>query len=257
MAGEMCLIAVAFRASTRYPLVVAANRDESHARPSAPAAWWRDRPHILGGRDLEAGGTWLAMDRRGRVGAVTNLRAAAENGAPRSAGDPGSARPSRGLLVSRYLIGPDGAADYIAALAPEAPRYAAFNLLLSDGRDLRYASTRGDERGLDPGIHAFSNALPTEQWPKIARAREGLARVLEGEPTPEALLALLAERASPSEPDPRRAALFQLDPNWGTRSSTVVIVRDDGVARFIERRFDANGQITGESDYEFDLEDGP
>jgi uncharacterized protein with NRDE domain len=254
MTGEMCLIAVAYRASPRYPLVVAANRDESHERPSAPAAWWHDRPHILGGRDLEAGGTWLAMDRSGRIGAVTNLRDA-EKGPARLKRDPGSARPSRGLLVSRYLIGRGSVAEYMAALAPEAPRYAPFNLLLCDSRELCYASNRADERTLGPGVHAFSNALPTEQWPKIARAREGLARVLEGEPTPEALLALLAERASPSEPDPRRAALFQLDPIWGTRSSTAVIVRDDGAARFIERRFDANGHIVGESDYEFDLED--
>jgi uncharacterized protein with NRDE domain len=262
----MCLIAIAYRASTRYPLLVAANRDENHARPTAAAAWWHDHPEVLGGRDLEAGGTWLALDRRGRFAAVTNLRDAPRGRTPRNAPDreppagghrpePGSARPSRGLLVTRYLAGADGASEYSAAVDSDAERYAPFNLLLCDRSDLLYTSNRAASRRLAPGIHAFSNTRAGDPWPKITRAREGLERVLENTPTTEGLLALLAERAASSDPAPRRTGLFQLDPDWGTRSSTVVLIRADGRARFTERRFDAEGRAAGEDSFEFALDD--
>jgi uncharacterized protein with NRDE domain len=244
----MCLIAIAYRASARHPLVVAANRDESHARPSAAAAWWHDNPRVLGGRDLEAGGTWLALDRRGRFGAVTNLRDEWVGAVPRGA------HPSRGLLVTRYLAAAGGAAEFTAALDTEAARYAPFNLLLCDPRELRYASNRAPGHRLGPGIHAFSNAAAGEPWPKILRAREGLEQILENGPTAEALFSLLAERTVPSGLDPRRTALFQLDPVWGTRSSTVVLIRGDGRASLTERRFDAAGRCTGEDTFEFELE---
>jgi uncharacterized protein with NRDE domain len=268
----MCLIAIAYRASARYPLVVAANRDESHARPSAAAAWWRDEPRVLGGRDLEAGGTWLAIDRCGRFGAVTNLRDEQssralrderrgegarpdeQNGRVTRDGSSSTGRPSRGLLVSRFLTAGMTAAAFDAALDAEAQRYAPFNLLLCDARELVYASNRAAGRSLDAGIHAFSNTTGAS-WPKIERARQGLERILETGVTGDALLAMLAERAAPSDSDPRRSGLFQLDPVWGTRSSTAVLIGDDGRARLIERRFDAMGRRIGEDVFEFELED--
>src|SRR5690606_19920936 len=88
----MCLIAVAWRATGRRPLIVAANRDESHARPTEPAHWWPDAPRILAGRDALAGGTWLGVDAAGRFAAVTNLRGAA----------PLVGQRSRGTLVADF-----------------------------------------------------------------------------------------------------------------------------------------------------------
>ena len=70
----MCLIVVGWRVHPDYPLVVAANRDEFYRRPTAFAGFWADAPDILGGRDLEAGGTWLGITRAGRFAAVTNVR---------------------------------------------------------------------------------------------------------------------------------------------------------------------------------------
>ena len=70
----MCLILLAWRVPGRHPLVVAANRDEFHARPAAPATFWPDQPAILAGRDLEARGTWMGISRGGRFAAVTNYR---------------------------------------------------------------------------------------------------------------------------------------------------------------------------------------
>ncbi len=78
----MCLILLSLGQHAEYPLIVAANRDEFHARAAAPAAFWTDRPGILAGRDLEARGTWMGVSRTGRFAAVTNFRGARE---PRAA----------------------------------------------------------------------------------------------------------------------------------------------------------------------------
>ena len=102
----MCLIVVGWQAHKDYPLIVAANRDEFHARPAAPAAFWRDQPGILAGRDLEAMGTWMGVSRSGRFAAVTNYRGAREP----------SAEESRGVLVSRFLAATTSAAAYMAEL---------------------------------------------------------------------------------------------------------------------------------------------
>src|SRR6185295_11671730 len=93
----MCLIVLGWRVHAEHPLIVAANRDEFHARPAAPAAFWEDHPGILAGRDLEAGGTWMGGSRSGRFAAVTNYRGGR---------DP-SAKVSRGALVTGFLLGSD------------------------------------------------------------------------------------------------------------------------------------------------------
>ncbi len=242
----MCIIALGNRASARYSFVVAANRDESHARAASPAAWWPDRPGTLAGRDLAARGTWLALSRNGRFAAVTNLRAAAP---------PPVRPPSRGLLVGTFVEGSTSAAEFAADLDRDAARYAPFNLLVYDGAELYYSSNRAPMQRLEAGIHAFSNAPAGARWPKIDRAIEGLEAAL-AEPDPAAaLFVLLHETAPPTGAfDARQTSLFQRDPAWGTRCSTVVLVDERGGVRFIERRFDAAGRADGESAFEFQLE---
>lgn len=240
----MCIIAIAYRASARYPLIVAANRDESHTRPTADAAWWPDHPDLLGGRDLEAGGTWLAVDRSGRLAAVTNLR---DSGRP-----PAPGALSRGRLVSDFLTGSESAAAFLAGVESQAAAYGPFNLLLYDGRDLHYASNRALSRTLGAGVYAFSNAFPEEQWPKVVRAREGLLALLDMREPTEKLFALLAEEGPEIDGDDRRrASLFQRDPSWGTRCSTVVLADRSGRWVFVERRFDSQGRSSGEDSYAF------
>src|SRR5437764_9715079 len=126
----MCLIVVGWQAHKDYPLIVAANRDEFHARPAAPAAFWRDQPGILAGRDLEAMGTWMGVARSGRFAAVTNYRGARE---PR-------ATESRGALVSAFLAGSDAPGRCLERL--EGKLYSGFNLLLADGKELWWFSNR-------------------------------------------------------------------------------------------------------------------
>src|SRR5687767_5285480 len=100
----MCLILFASGAHPRYPLIVAANRDEAYSRPSAAAAFWDDHPHVYGGRDRERDGTWLAISRTGRFAAITNYR----QGAGRR-----DAERSRGELTRGYLTGSDEPSEYL------------------------------------------------------------------------------------------------------------------------------------------------
>lgn len=246
----MCIIALAHRASARHPLIVAANRDEDHRRATLAAAWWPDAPDVLGGRDAEAGGTWLAIGRGMRFAAVTNLR-----DPPPSAALP--PRRSRGLLVNAFVTSSASANGFCASLAADAAEYGPFNLLLLDGESLCYSSNRAAPRVLEPGIHALSNAGPDVEWPKVTRAREGLRAALgEKDPT-DALFSLLAERHPARDGfDQRQVSLFQQDPGWGTRSSTVIVADSDGRVRFTERSFDAGGASTGEISFEFEVQVG-
>ena len=237
----MCLILVAWQVHPGHPLVVAANRDEFFARPTAAAARWADAPQVIAGRDLEAGGTWLGVAAGGRFAAVTNVR---EPGRP--AGD-----RSRGRLTADFLAGDAAAADYVAAI--DGAAHSGFNLLVGDGRELWYASNRIDApRPLAPGIYGVSNHLLDTPWPKLATAKARFAEALRQLPATGAFFALLADDeivADENLPatgvslewERRLSAIFVRSPQYGTRASTVLTVDSAGGARLHERRFDAGG----------------
>jgi uncharacterized protein with NRDE domain len=237
----MCLVAIAWEVSERYPLVLAANRDESHARPTRSAGWWGDLPDVFGGRDLVAGGSWLAASTRGRIAAVTNVHEPPRREFPRS----------RGALVKDYLASEESTQEFIAAMACEQHLYGPFNLLLFDG-SLSYASNRDRGGRLAPGIHAFSNAVNGTSWPKVTRAKTGMAHALDAADPVDALFSLLAEHSQP-EGAPRdsqarlRSTLFVVDEEYGTRSSTLVLLGRAGEITFIERQFDQYAVPIGET----------
>jgi len=232
----MCLVVVALEAAGEWPFVLAANRDEQHARPTTRAAWWPDHPHVLAGRDLQAGGTWLAVDRRGRVAAVTNIRDGQRRLAPRS----------RGSLVAQFVAGDAGAADYARATTGDTAEFGAFHLLVFDGLELHYASNRAPSAKLGPGVHAYSNAAQGIEWPKVASARAGAARLLGARDPLEGWFELLAERGTGPAEDRHRQAHFVVGDGYGTRCSTVLLVDGAGNAVFAERAFDAAGELTAE-----------
>ncbi|MEO6926532.1 MAG: NRDE family protein, partial [Rhodanobacter sp.] len=153
----MCLIAFAWNAHPRWRLVLAGNRDESHARPSAALARWSGSP-VIGGRDLEAGGTWLGVTDGGRCSVVTNVR------------DPHDPQrgASRGLLVTDYLTGELDAAAHGRQLLASAVDYRPFNLLTFDVRDAFYLGNRPEPhlQAVQPGVHGLSNADFNTPWPK-------------------------------------------------------------------------------------------
>ena len=251
----MCLLVLAWRVHPRYRLVVAANRDEFHERPAAALARWTEGPDILGGKDLSAGGTWLALDASRRFGVVTNFRDLQR---------PAAHAPSRGELIPGFLAQPAAAGEFLRALAPEAPRYSGFNLLLSDERALWYASNRAQPfaRELSPGLYGLSNHLLDTPWPKLARVRRAFRAWLDGasDESADRLLEILADRtpAGAEEPLPETglgeawervlSAPFVLHPQYGTRCSTVLMIAADGALSLRERRFDASGVVSGDTD---------
>jgi uncharacterized protein with NRDE domain len=253
----MCLILIAFESAAEYPLLVAANRDEFHSRPTHAADWWADDRDILGGRDLQAGGTWLGLHRSGRFAAITNFRDAA----PSRGG-----KRSRGLLVSEFLRSRVAPLDYLQSI--ETDGYAGFNLLVSDGRTLASLSNRdGPARELTAGVYGLSNATLDTPWEKVERSKRALNALLADNAVNEtSLLRVLADRDKGSPDDVSSGHLpfatahaitapFIVLPEYGTRCSTVVMADRNDQWSLTERRFNAAGEKSGESRFSFDRVD--
>lgn len=281
----MCLIVIAWQESRRFPLILAANRDEYFQRPSEAARFWSDDPRILGGRDLVAGGTWLGVDRRGRFTAVTNIR------------EPPQQREgvrSRGLLASEYLGEVETPGAYVQKLALHREQYDAFNFIAGDPGELWFLNSRGGEaRRLPAGVYGVSNGDLDCPWPKVETGKREMRRLLNAgisangdrRPLPaipaeagirtddlsrgraiitDGLFELLASRSIPADdqlPDTGVGIEWEriLAPiciragRYGTRSSTVLIVQADGSVHFMERTFDAAGRQTGEAVHAFQI----
>jgi len=257
----MCLAVVAIDAHPSYALVLAANRDEFHRRPAAPAAWWTAEGSvpILAGRDLEQGGTWLGITRDGRWGFVTNVR------------EPGRhdrRAPTRGALVPALVRNTRPALDAIASLITAAHAYNGFNLVGGDATSAAFGSNRGTATtSLGRGIHGVSNAGLDTPWPKLVRTKAALAAWAQGGIAGfDALWAALADRTPardaelpetgiPHERERLLSAPFIVSNDYGTRCSTIVAIDRQGDVQFVERSFDAAGAPGGEARFRFQLDD--
>lgn len=256
----MCLILLAWQAHARYPLVIAANRDEFLARPTAAAAFWDDAPDILAGRDLSAAGTWMGVTRQGRIAALTNFR------------EPGRNRteaPSRGKLVSDFLAGAMPAPDYLQALSRRATAFNGFNLLCgSVMQGLWHFSNRTEGRSpqrLATGIYGLSNHLLDTPWPKVAQGKSQLAMALAALPQDRPLFELLHDaNIHDDERLPRTglsleweralSAAFVETPDYGTRSSTVIRLDGMQCMTFDEQTWLPGGLSAGRRRFRFSLE---
>ena len=259
----MCLAVVAIDAHPRYALVLAANRDEFHRRPTAAAAWWTADAAlpILAGRDLEQGGTWLGITRHGRWGFVTNVRDPVRH-------DPGA--PTRGTLVPALVRDPRPPPGAIASLVAAARAYNGFNLVGGDATSAAFGSNRATATAtLGRGIHGVSNAGLDTPWPKLVRTKAALAAWAQsGAAGFDAVWAALADRTParddelPSTGIPRErerlvSAPFIVSNDYGTRCSTIVAIGREGMAQFIERTFVPSGAPAGEVAFRFRLEAAP
>ena len=253
----MCLLAFAAFTHPTYRLVLAGNRDEFHHRPTARAAWWTDAPHVLGGRDLTAGGGWLAVARDGRWAAVTNVREPALPARPDA--------PSRGALVADFMRGGQDAAAYVSRVADRANDWSGFNLLCGDDHGVWWVSNRGPGAiRVSPGVHAVSNALLDTPWPKVEAIRRDLDDALAGdEASLEERLFRALDRRDPAaeallprtgvEPEMERAlsAAFIDLPGYGTRASTVLRIAADGEVHLTERSWRPGEILPAEVRYQF------
>ncbi len=249
----MCLILFSYQQNPRYPLIVAANRDEFYERPTAPAHFWEDSPSVLAGRDLKAGGTWLGVTRSGRFAALTNYR------------EPGHNRPdavSRGDLVADFLAGSDTPDAYAHQVHARGERFNGFNLLVADVNELWYVSNRGGRpHALSPGLYGLSNHLLNTPWPKVERGKVWLADATRSPLiAPEPIFRQLADTSeAPDEDLPATGVPLEVErmlsstcivsSNYGTRASTLVMFNAGGTLSFRERSFAVGATVAGTVEY--------
>jgi uncharacterized protein with NRDE domain len=245
----MCLILLALRAVPHRPWLLLGNRDEYHGRPSTPAAHWDDAPNVIGGRDLEAGGSWLAVTREGRFAAVTNVRA----------GPPHRGKRSRGALVADFVRGDQSVREYAQQIARVSGEFGPFNLVVGDREGAWGASSLNDTAWpFADGVHVLSNGPPSPRWPKAQRLDDAFARARDESANDARLLDLLGDTTQPDEsalPDTGvglelerfLAPIFIRGNEYGTRASTLAYVDDLGSGVLRERRFGPRGFLEGET----------
>jgi len=255
----MCLILLGINSHPGYKLILAGNRDEFYDRPTVQAAFWDEAPYMLAGKDLLGGGTWFGITKGGRIAAISNYR------------DPKSVKkgaPSRGRLVSSFLLGNDSPASYLNGLTGEADQYNGFNLII--GRKDRlfwYSNRRNGIKELGPGIYGLSNHLLDTPWPKVIKGKSEFAElvsrpVLAG---PDEFFNMLKDRTVASDKDlpdtgiglyreRMLSPVFISSPDYGTRSSTLLFIDRDDRVTFIERTFDRDLLHPSTVRYQFRIE---
>ncbi|MCB1704175.1 MAG: NRDE family protein [Halioglobus sp.] len=257
----MCLLVFAHQANARHPLLVAANRDEFHARPTAASQFWDEHPGLLAGRDLEQGGTWMGVTRSGRFAAITNYR------------DPSRTAPaprSRGEIPLHYLAGSMTPASYLQQLAQHAQAYAGFNVLVGDADSLWYFTNSDTQQPLclPPGIYGLSNARLDTPWPKVTQGKARLQALLDSDTLSHGALSTAVDSRQQASPqqlgalghsasmEPVLSAQFIVTPAYGTRSSTTLKIDADGEIAWREQSFDRLGMAQGEREFVFQRQIG-
>jgi uncharacterized protein with NRDE domain len=246
----MCVVALAWNAHPRWRLLLAGNRDEFHARPTAGLARWPDSG-LIAGRDLQSGGTWVGLDRRGRVAVVTNVRdglAQPHDG------------PSRGALPVGFLDGVADAADETAELLARAEEFAPFNLVLAGAGGCWHVGNHPPQREmLAPGVHGISNGRLDAPWPKTRHLIAALRTWIDVDNDDLRSLwdAMADERIAPDAELPETGVGIELERKlspafirgeaYGTRASTIIAVDREGRGVIHERRFGPNGVFAGET----------
>jgi uncharacterized protein with NRDE domain len=255
----MCLILLAVDAHPGYKLILAANRDEYYERPTAPPHFWKDAPHVLAGRDLIAAGTWLGITRKGRIAAVTNYR------------DPATGKsdaPSRGKLVSDFLLSDLDPLPYLDLIRREKDRYNGFNLIMGNRNRITWYSNRSDEpTPLLPGVYGLSNHLLDTPWPKVLRSKASFEEVIRTgkDFSVESVFRLLKDQTlAPDDRLPQTGVplewerilspIFITSPTYGTRSSTVILIDKEYRVSFMDRTFNSHPERMSIAKFEFALE---
>ncbi|ALS77972.1 MULTISPECIES: NRDE family protein [Planococcus] len=251
----MCLINLQFRNHPTYKLIIAANRDEFYSRPTAAAHFWEDEPHILAGRDLTQMGTWLGVTKQGRIAALTNFR------------DPTNieaATFSRGAVVKNFLAASTSPKDYLRSINPKD--YAGFNLIVGDVEQLMYYNNIQNKSYEVPlGTHGLSNHFLNTPWPKVSKGKESLTSYMARTSTVdlEEIFAILsdAEQAHDAllpttgvslDLERMLSPIFIKTPEYGTRSSTIVLITHDNTLTFAERNYE-NGQFKEDRLFNFKI----
>jgi len=259
----MCLIFLSLRNHPNYKLIVAANRDEFYKRQTSPAEFWKEHPQIVGGRDLEAMkpdgtcGTWMAMNKNGRIAMVTNYR---------DLKNLKTVAPSRGYLVTDFLLSNESAEKYLKAIEKNKNDYNGFNLIVGDAEELFYLSNYKDGIvKIENGFHGLSNHLLDTPWTKVKEGKEKMKPLFDEMriDSKKILNALYDERQAPDDQLPDTgvglerermlSSMFIKSPNYGSRCSTVVTVDQNNKVEFTERVYDLETFEFKEKSFSFDV----
>lgn len=252
----MCLIVFAYKTHPKYKLILAANRDEFYSRPTARADWWDDHAHLLGGRDLEAKGTWMAVNKRGRFAAVTNYR------------DLSNIRTnakSRGDLPVDFLLGKANSEEYARKVLPSGDHYNGFNLLTMDDEMTHISNYENKVNTLEAGVFGLSNALLNTSWPKVELAKAEFRETINGNFALESLISImqnqniavddqLPETGLPIEMERAVSAMCIRTPDYGTCCSTAITIDYNGTVSFLEKSYSVGGRKEEEVHFSFNVE---
>lgn len=254
----MCLIVFANNVHPKYKLIFAANRDEFYERPTTSAEFWKDHTELLAGKDLQAGGTWMGITKKGKFAAITNFRDL-KNHKPKA--------PSRGKITLNFLINNDQPEEYYNSLKPELNSFNGFNLIFGNIDELYYFSNEtGGFQKLNPGIHGISNALLDTPWPKVEKSKKQIEILLnQNEIHPWEVMNILYDVTKANDENlPNTGVGIELErilspvfissEKYGTRCSTVVIVDKDNNVRFIEKTYLSGIGTFSNNEYKFKIE---
>jgi len=252
----MCLVVFSYKEQKEslkaFPgsLILAANRDEYYERPTKNMHWWEPE-EILAGKDLQAGGTWLAVSNDGRFAVLTNFKELA-NGK--------ESLKSRGELISNYITSKGvSSKEYLENIKER--NYAGFNLLLGDKEGIHYISNRSEGiEKLESGIHALGNLLLNTQTKKSIKIKNQFKELLQTNPNEDVLLEFMRgdsgdlsnlDMAGFKETEHEEIPYRFIKSNvYGTRCTTLLTIDPNGKYRITEQNYSKKGNKTEKISYE-------
>lgn len=254
----MCLIVFAYKDHPQYDLIFAANRDEFYHRPTRAAHFWADHPDVLAGTDLSAGGTWMGINRRGAFAALTNYR------------DPSISKeqpPSRGHIVLDYLAHQRKPEPFLKNLHQRSSSYMGFNILTGTPDNLlHYSNISQKIARVEAGVHGLSNHLLDTPWPKVKQSKQELNELIHTADFSEELLFEILKNDLPAPPqalpntgipkelEKKISPIFIKTEDYGTRSSTILLIDKQRHVTFEERCYnEKNDEFENPNRFEFSI----
>ena len=251
----MCLCFFSYKQHPEFELILIQNRDEFYLRPTEQAKFWGTLPDVLGGKDLKNGGMWLGMNRLGRIALVSNYR------------DPSLKKEnanSRGILVRDYLFSCVSTKLYLERVLDELEKYNEFNLIAGDTENLFYLSSRLKKvQRIAPGFYGLSNHLLNTPWPKLSKGKSRLEKIISKEVFEhEQLFEIMHDNKKfpddslpstgiDSKFEKELSSIFINTHKYGTRATTLVMIKRTGEVIFIEKSFGSSGEKIGEKQFQF------